>query len=144
MCNCDIIASRTNKGFGTIETILLIMVIGIIFIIILNGITTTAVVMNEVDDLDRVKELGATYLNLVNEKAGSDEFYETIDEGWHPPVPLTSEFTDAGNYMATIEIIEESQTSKQIIISYRKPGSLSFEEPFVVLSTVLNDPAPKS
>ena len=136
--------SASISGFGIVEAVLLILIIGIIMLVIINGMTTTALVVKEVNDRDRVIELGKNYLNNLYEKAKDDSFYESIETGSFPPVPAGSVYTDAGNYDVQIDVSPEENNSRIVRITFRKPADTSFSKPVAVLEVKIEDPDPET
>lgn len=129
----------SHRGIGIIEMSIIIIIIGIVLIILINGITTTAVVVEEVNNRDKIKEMATAYLNQVYDKASNKLFYDNLTESSFPPIPLTSEFTDAGNYSVAVETTLEDRYSKKVTITYRNPAATSFSDPILVLSTIIED-----
>ena len=140
MFNNNVVRPKINGGWGTIEVLVLILVIGIIALIVINGMTTTVVVVEEVNDKDKIEKLATGYLNAVYDKAKTSSFYDSMTEGDFPPIPMTSVYTDSGRYSVFVETENESDNSKKISISYRKVASTSYSEPVMVLSTIIEDP----
>jgi hypothetical protein len=138
------IKNKNIKAFGLIEIMVLIIVIASILFILLNGMTTTAVVVKEVNNRETVKELATSYLNNVYKRAKKPEFYENMPAGDFPPIPLTSNYTGSGNFAVTVEVERESLNSKKVTITYAKPGATSFDDPILVYSTVIKKPVNRS
>lgn len=140
MSGFERLKSNRQIGWGVVESLILICVVGIIALIIINGLTTTALVFNQVGDKDQIEKLATSYLNHVKEQATSQSFYENMPEGEYPPIPLLSEYTDSGRYSVIVETIFQEDKSKKVLITFRNPGSTTFEDPLMVLSVVIEDP----
>lgn len=130
----------TIKGYNTTSIILLIFVVGIIAVIIMSGTTSTYVAIKETDDLRRATILGKAYLFDLQEKAVSRNFYNSIASNNFPPIPLGSNYTDAGEYSVSMDSKIINGDSKKITISFRNPSAPSFAKPIVVLSTIIKKP----
>ncbi|MEW5821876.1 MAG: hypothetical protein AB1782_16905 [Cyanobacteriota bacterium] len=128
------------KGWGLVESLILICIVGLIALVIINGMTTTALVMTETGNKERIEEIANSYLNEVYEKSKDKTFYNNIDEGEFPPVPLVSKYTDSGKYTVLVETTQESENSKKITITFSNPGSTSRTEPIMIFSTIVKDP----
>lgn len=108
--------------------------------LLITGITSTSVVEMELNDKDVAKKLGSTYINYLYEKSRSPQFYDNIYEGSFPPIPLTSEFTNAGEYTVYTDTTFLDNGNLSITVTYRYPAQPSFSEPIIVLSGEIPSP----
>lgn len=139
----NIIKSK-YKGVGIIEIIILIVVVGIIAAYLINAMTTTAVVMDELGKQDDIKNIARSYLSTVAEKAQKFDFYTHMRKSDLPPVPLTSEYTDSGRYTIEVDKEDVDRDSVKVTMTFRKSSETSFSEPVFVASTVIHSPERKA
>lgn len=126
-------------GAGTIQVLVLILVIGIILLVILDGVTTSVVVMKQLDYSEQTKKLAISYLEVLSQRSEDKEFFENMQKIDIPPVPLTSEYTLNGFYSVNIYTETLSRDKVKVFITYRLSSEPSFSDKENVYSTIITD-----
>lgn len=129
----------SNKT-GILGVLALILIIGVIIVININGIATTVVVIDELDNKKTVEEMATSYLNTVYEKVQNKYFFDQLGLSNIPPLPLTSEYTGSGNYSVETEINILNDHETEIIMTYKRSSDTSFDKPILVASTIVKNP----
>lgn len=130
----------TRNGWGLVEILVLIVIIGILLLVLLKGITTSVVVVKDIDSNEQVTALSTNYLNRVIGMSRKVEYYDDLAIGDFPPIPLTSDYTASGKYTAYVETEKVDSNSKKVSITYQPVSSTSFDDPIVTLSTIIEAP----
>lgn len=129
-----------NKGWGTIETLILIFVLGVLLVLVAHFVTSTALVVNEINDQEVIEQIALSYLGKVAKEARQVDFFDSMSDGEFPPVPLTSEYTKAGTFSILVETETFEDDSKKVIMTFRKPSSISYEDPMMTISSIIEPP----
>lgn len=129
-----------RKGWGLVEVLVLIVIIGILLLVLLKGITTSVVVVKDIDSNDQALSLSTNYLNRVVSESSRSEFYENLSNGDFPPIPLTSDYTVSGKYSVYVQTEKINSRSKKVTITYRTSSSTSYDDPIVTVSTIIEAP----
>lgn len=131
---------KVNKGWGTIENVVLILVLGLLLVIIAYFITSSAVVVNEYNDKDLIEKVARNYFSNLSRQAKNVDFFNNMSDGEFSHIPLTSEYTRSGKFSILVETETQPGGDKKIIMTFRKPAATSYDDPLMVISTLIEVP----
>lgn len=137
---------NNRAGFTFIEVVMSILIIAVVAMYLATAIPTSLLIVQETEDISKATDLAQQYFENVKYELSSAINYDAAIEGDTPPIDITDEVTDYGNYSVVTNITSlESETIggnnvvtlKRLDITLTKP---KYNSPLVSLSTELSRP----